>query len=259
MLPSLLLPSALSTRRPRSPPFPSPALAHLAPALIHARLCSALPPTHPQTHLLPPNLLKLFAPRPPLPYAKPPGRDPDLPLKSLSARRAPQPIVVAPVLAQIRRDQDDRERKLVEEGVPPGTGEEQGEDLGTGDEVKDKAERAEVKIEEAVATAKAKQEGEEGADAKTADDKEEGEEEPSTAAKAQAVASASAASTQDARKPLGNHKADQPTDAVTIDLCAEEQFQLRRRERERRRKEAMSKPCASSLRLSLLPFPHMRA
>ncbi|GJJ08617.1 hypothetical protein Clacol_002836 [Clathrus columnatus] len=29
------------------------------------------------THLLPPNLLKLFAPRPPLPYARPVGKDPD--------------------------------------------------------------------------------------------------------------------------------------------------------------------------------------
>jgi U1 small nuclear ribonucleoprotein 70kDa len=32
------------------------------------------------THLLPPNLLKLFAPRPPLPYLKPLGRDIDQPL-----------------------------------------------------------------------------------------------------------------------------------------------------------------------------------
>ncbi|KAH7928285.1 RNA-binding domain-containing protein [Leucogyrophana mollusca] len=31
----------------------------------------------PGTHLLPPNLLKLFAPRPPLPYKRPVGRDPD--------------------------------------------------------------------------------------------------------------------------------------------------------------------------------------
>ncbi|KNZ46143.1 uncharacterized protein VP01_751g9 [Puccinia sorghi] len=30
------------------------------------------------THQLPPNLLKLFAPRPPLPYCKPLGRDPDV-------------------------------------------------------------------------------------------------------------------------------------------------------------------------------------
>jgi len=31
----------------------------------------------PGTHLLPPNLLKLFAPRPPLPYIRPVGRDID--------------------------------------------------------------------------------------------------------------------------------------------------------------------------------------
>lgn len=31
----------------------------------------------PGTHLLPPNLLKLFAPRPPLPYHRPVGRDID--------------------------------------------------------------------------------------------------------------------------------------------------------------------------------------
>lgn len=31
----------------------------------------------PGTHLLPPNLLKLFAPRPPLPYVRPVGKDPD--------------------------------------------------------------------------------------------------------------------------------------------------------------------------------------
>lgn len=29
----------------------------------------------PGTHLLPPNLLKLFAPRPPLPYVRPVGKD----------------------------------------------------------------------------------------------------------------------------------------------------------------------------------------
>lgn len=31
----------------------------------------------PGTHLLPPNLLKLFAPRPPLPYLRPAGKDVD--------------------------------------------------------------------------------------------------------------------------------------------------------------------------------------
>lgn len=32
------------------------------------------------THLLPPNLLRLFAPRPPIPYLKPLVRDPEIPL-----------------------------------------------------------------------------------------------------------------------------------------------------------------------------------
>ena len=32
----------------------------------------------PGTHLLPPNLLKLFAPRPPLPYIRPVGKDIDV-------------------------------------------------------------------------------------------------------------------------------------------------------------------------------------
>jgi len=40
-----------------------------------------LPPSSasrmPGTHLLPPNLLKLFAPRPPLPYIRPAGKDID--------------------------------------------------------------------------------------------------------------------------------------------------------------------------------------
>ena len=35
------------------------------------------PPTMPGTHLLPPNLLKLFAPRPPLPYVRPIDKDID--------------------------------------------------------------------------------------------------------------------------------------------------------------------------------------
>ena len=32
----------------------------------------------PGTHLFPANLLKLFAPRPPLPYIRPVGKDPDI-------------------------------------------------------------------------------------------------------------------------------------------------------------------------------------
>lgn len=189
-----------------------------------------------QTHLLPPNLLKLFAPRPPLPYLKPTGRDPDLPLKSLSARRAPKPILVAPVLADLRAADDDR----VDRGERPDKDE--GEDAGIGADVKAKAESAEAKIEAAAAEGDVKME-EDPASAATepaaATDKEEGEEEPSIADKAAAVASQSG----DAAPAPG--KADQPTDAPTIQLTAEEQFQLRRREKKRRQEEAMSKPCAS--------------
>lgn len=49
------------------------------------------------THLLPPNLLKLFAPRPPLPYTRPVGRDPD-------RVRAKNVGGVASILLQIRED-----------------------------------------------------------------------------------------------------------------------------------------------------------
>jgi len=40
-------------------------------------LPSSLASRMPGTHLLPPNLLKLFAPRPPLPYIRPAGKDID--------------------------------------------------------------------------------------------------------------------------------------------------------------------------------------
>ncbi|KWU45273.1 RNA-binding domain-containing protein, partial [Rhodotorula sp. JG-1b] len=72
------------------------------------------------THLLPPNLLKLFAPRSPLPYLKPPGRDPDFPLKSLSSKRAPKPILVSEVLEEVRAQQAteeaDRDGAVKEDG-----------------------------------------------------------------------------------------------------------------------------------------------
>jgi U1 small nuclear ribonucleoprotein len=49
----------------------------------------------PGTHLLPPNLLKLFAPRPPLPYIRPVGKDIDrVTKKSVSG--------VAQLLEQLR-------------------------------------------------------------------------------------------------------------------------------------------------------------
>ncbi|GAA5997494.1 U1 small nuclear ribonucleoprotein 70 kDa [Rhodotorula paludigena] len=187
------------------------------------------------THLLPPNLLKLFAPRPPLPYLKPTGRDPDLPLKSLSARRAPKPILVAPVLADLRAADDDR----VDRGERPDKDE--GEDAGIGADVKAKAESAEAKIEAAAAEGDVKMEEDPAsaaAEPAVATDKEEGEEEPSIADKAAAVAS------QSGDAAPAPKKADQPTDAPTIQLTAEEQFQLRRREKKRRQEEAMSKPYA---------------
>lgn len=60
----------------------------------------------PGTHLLPPNLLKLFAPRPPLPYVRPVGRDPDrIHKKDVSG--------VAQLLAQIK---EEGTQSLIESG-----------------------------------------------------------------------------------------------------------------------------------------------
>ncbi|KAL8279854.1 hypothetical protein RQP46_007704 [Phenoliferia psychrophenolica] len=67
------------------------------------------------THLLPPNLLKLFAPRPALPYLKPTGRDPDVPLKSLA--RKPPALGIADTLKQIRDEREAKEAKEVEDGT----------------------------------------------------------------------------------------------------------------------------------------------
>ncbi|EGG07788.1 uncharacterized protein MELLADRAFT_35320, partial [Melampsora larici-populina 98AG31] len=50
------------------------------------------------THLLPPNLLKLFAPRAPLPYCKPLGRDPDV---SIHKKHI---TCVSPLLDQLKLD-----------------------------------------------------------------------------------------------------------------------------------------------------------
>jgi U1 small nuclear ribonucleoprotein 70kDa len=49
------------------------------------------------THLLPPNLLKLFAPRPPLPYTRPVGKDPD-------RVRSKNVGGIASILVEIRED-----------------------------------------------------------------------------------------------------------------------------------------------------------
>ncbi|KAG8739758.1 hypothetical protein FRC10_005183 [Ceratobasidium sp. 414] len=59
------------------------------------------------THLLPPNLLKLFAPRPPLPFFRSVGTDPD-------KVRSKNVAGVAALLAQVR---EDNERGIVGAGV----------------------------------------------------------------------------------------------------------------------------------------------
>jgi U1 small nuclear ribonucleoprotein 70kDa len=54
----------------------------------------------PGTHLLPPNLLKLFAPRPPLPYSRPLDRDID--------RVRPKNVTgVAALLAQLKEEKEN--------------------------------------------------------------------------------------------------------------------------------------------------------
>ncbi|BGP20702.1 hypothetical protein JCM10213_001051 [Rhodosporidiobolus nylandii] len=176
------------------------------------------------THLLPPNLLKLFAPRPPLPYLKPTGRDPDFPLKSLSTRRRPAPIVVARTLDEIRQEQarktpeaEAQDEGLGEKGASEETvqkGEEQLETLEKDGEEKVKEQ---IKQETAEPTAA---EGEAG------EEKEEGEEEAKPAA-------AAAKKTEKAQK-----EEPKPEDQPGFSLTAEEQFQKRRREREARRKAA---------------------
>lgn len=66
------------------------------------------------THLLPPNLLKLFAPRPPLPYLKPTGRDIGRPVKH--SAKAPSPITLADTLRQIKADKEAEEARIFEQG-----------------------------------------------------------------------------------------------------------------------------------------------
>lgn len=68
------------------------------------------------THLLPPNLLKLFAPRPPLPYVRPLGAPPE----RISDKRL---TGVAAILAQIREENQNavvaHGKGGVEEGEEP--------------------------------------------------------------------------------------------------------------------------------------------
>jgi U1 small nuclear ribonucleoprotein 70kDa len=68
----------------------------------------------PGTHLLPPNLLKLFAPRPPIPYARPLDRDIDrVTSKDVAG--------VAGLLARLKEESltAQNEGKDLEEGEEP--------------------------------------------------------------------------------------------------------------------------------------------
>ncbi|CEQ41133.1 SPOSA6832_02825, partial [Sporobolomyces salmonicolor] len=197
------------------------------------------------THLLPPNLLKLFAPRPPLPYLKPTGRDPDLPLKSLSAQRAPQPIRLANTLAFIQAERDERERKAIGEGRRPDQAD---ADKSAGDEPAKSAD-GDVEMadpaEEKDAAAEVKPKGELGGDgappAEDGEEKEEGEEpEVKPAVRDEKPKDAAAATTNgtDAKK---SEVAPLDAEGEALVLTEEEKFQARRRERQRRREEAMSK------------------
>lgn len=70
------------------------------------------------THLLPPNLLKLFAPRPPLPFVRSVGKD-------VEKVRSKNVSGVAALLAQIR---EDNERGIVGAGASENTDREEGEE-----------------------------------------------------------------------------------------------------------------------------------
>lgn len=72
----------------------------------------------PGTHLLPPNLLKLFAPRPPLPYTRPLDRD-------IDRVRNKNVDGVGKLLARLREDKTQGmlstgEGEAMEEGEDPG-------------------------------------------------------------------------------------------------------------------------------------------
>lgn len=69
------------------------------------------------SHTLPPNLLRLFTPRPPLPYIKPDDRNPNLPLKSLS--KQPPTLAVAETLKRVRQEKAAQEQKAFEAGENP--------------------------------------------------------------------------------------------------------------------------------------------
>jgi chemotaxis protein histidine kinase CheA len=210
--------------------------------------------THTQTHLLPPNLLKLFAPRPPLPYLKPPGRDPDFPLKSLSSKRAPKPILVSEVLEEIRAQQAteeaDRDADVVkQDGTAPVKPKHE-------EQEQEEDNKPEVKAESA-SQQPAASDGEDATmtSATSTDEKEEGEEAaPPIAKSADAAApttttTAAAAETQSQQKRL-TKKPKGPVAGERDDLTAETRFELRRREKKRWQQECMSKPCESLSRLA---------
>lgn len=71
----------------------------------------------PGTHLLPPNLLKLFAPRPPLPYSRPVDKDID--------RIRPKNVTgVAHLIAQLQEAKTETLLTAGEADVPMEEGEE---------------------------------------------------------------------------------------------------------------------------------------
>ncbi|GAA5877317.1 hypothetical protein JCM8547_003832 [Rhodosporidiobolus lusitaniae] len=183
------------------------------------------------THLLPPNLLKLFAPRPPLPYLKPTGRDPDFPLKSLSTRRRPPPNAVGKTLQEIREEREKREMEEREKSGEKGEGEKKEEEakeekVEQKEEVKPE-EEAKEKDGEAKPAA-AEQEGEE----KEEGEKEEGEAEEGAPPDSK-PAPPSSAPVQ--KKKL---KVVEEPEPEGFTLSAEEQFQRRRRARLARQEAA---------------------
>ncbi|KAK4051554.1 hypothetical protein OIV83_002694 [Microbotryomycetes sp. JL201] len=117
------------------------------------------------THMLPPQLLRLFAPRPPLPYAKPLGRDPDVPLKNKATK--PSTLSVADALQMIRTERERAENAAFEQGDNP--------DEVTDDKTKQEAELAQGKGQSTqskraarAATRKAKEDEDAAASAATA-------------------------------------------------------------------------------------------
>ncbi|TFK50073.1 RNA-binding domain-containing protein [Heliocybe sulcata] len=91
----------------------------------------------PGTHLLPPNLLKLFAPRPPLPYTRPLDRD-------INRVRPKNVLGVGSILAQL---QEDKTTEMMNAGQGDREGMEEGEEpsFSLAEEVKRQLKREERK------------------------------------------------------------------------------------------------------------------